>query len=224
MEKSGSRRPAIITPTKVGRALGGHLPPPGAKIGLLGGSFNPAHQGHLQISLEALRRLGLDEVWWLVSPQNPLKPQNGMAPLSERVTKAQELARHPKIRVTPLESLLNTQFTADTLRKLRKSLPKAHFVWLLGADNLYQLEKWHNWQQIFDETVVAIFDRPSYALRALAGKAARTFASYRMDERSARRLARSKPPAWVFLHTPLNPLSATQIRSGQVRSGQSQFL
>lgn len=184
----------------------------GRKIGLLGGSFNPAHAGHRDISLAALKRLGLDEVWWMVSPQNPLKPEAGMASFAERMAGAQALARHPRIRVSDIEALLGTRFTAQTLAALRRRFPHERFVWLMGADNLLQVPQWKDWSRIFRIVPVAVLARPSYSLRALAHKAARRFAKARVPERSARTLARRVPPAWIFLHGRLNPLSASAIR------------
>jgi len=203
------------THARLAAVLGGRLPPPGAKIGLLGGSFNPAHQGHREISLEALNRLGLDEVWWLVSPQNPLKPIAGMASLETRLAGAAARARHPRIRVTGLEAALGTLYTADTLRVLTRRFPRVRFVWLMGADNLIQIDRWQGWPQIFHTVAVAVFDRPTYSLRASAAKAARRFAPWRLAEGKARRLPGRKPPAWVFLHIRLNALSGTRIRAGR---------
>ena len=203
----------LATRNRIAGALGGALPPPGARIGLLGGSFNPAHRAHRDISLEALKRLELDQVWWLVSPQNPLKSSTGMADLDSRLERAKTVAGHSKIRAAALESLLGTRYTVDSLRALTNRLPRVQFVWLMGADNLIQVEKWQNWPQIFHAVPVAIFDRPSYALSALAAKAARRFARYRVLDRNARDLASMEPPAWVFFHNRLNPLSATEIRS-----------
>jgi nicotinate-nucleotide adenylyltransferase len=179
----------------------------------LGGSFNPAHEAHRLISLEALKRLGLDEVWWLVSPQNPLKPVAGMASLDERLAGARNLARHPRIRATDIEDLLACHYTADTLRALTRRFPRVCFVWLMGADNLIQLTKWKDWPTIFRVVVVAVFDRPSYSLRAIAARAARRFARYRLDQDRARGLTGHEPPAWVFIHGRLSTLSATQIRA-----------
>ncbi len=213
--QSGARARALPTPARLAAALGGRLPPPGARIGLLGGSFNPAHAGHRHISLAALRRLGLDEVWWLVSPQNPLKPAAGMAAHPDRVARATAVAGHPRIRVTGLEAVLGTGYTADSLRTLARRFPRARFVWLMGADNLIQIEHWQAWPQIFHAVVIAVFNRPSYSLRASAAKAARRFARWRLDESKARRLAAKRSPAWVFLHIRLNALSGTRIRTGR---------
>ncbi|PPR63362.1 MAG: nicotinate-nucleotide adenylyltransferase [Alphaproteobacteria bacterium MarineAlpha4_Bin2] len=165
------------------------------------------------ISLIALKRLGLDEVWWLVSPQNPLKPVSGMAPLAERVGSARIIADHRRIKVSDIEARIGTHFTRDTLKRLTQRRRRYNFVWLMGADNLIQFPKWQGWQEIFKIVPIAVFDRPSYSFRGLAGVAATRYASYRMPERYALGLSRRSPPAWVFLHSRLNPVSATQIRS-----------
>jgi nicotinate-nucleotide adenylyltransferase len=182
-------------------------------IGLLGGSFNPAHAGHRHISELALKRLGLDEVWWLVSPQNPLKPVAGMAPFAERLAGARAIARHPRIRVTAMEADLKTTYTAETLRRLTRRFPHIRFVWLMGADNLAQIHHWKDWTQIFNTVAVAVLARPSYCLRALANLAAHRFSRNRVSESESGALRRRRPPAWVFLVGPLNPLSATAIRA-----------
>lgn len=181
-------------------------------IGLLGGSFNPAHRGHELISRHAIARLALDEVWWLVSPQNPLKSKDEMAPLADRIASAERAARHPRIRPMALESRLGTQYTADTLTVLKKRAPGCAFVWLMGADCLAQIDKWQHWQQIFNTVAVAVFDRPTYSFKALAAKAAVRFKDRRVAMRRSWRLARKEPPAWVFLHTRRDPMSATAIR------------
>ncbi len=181
----------------------------------MGGSFNPAHDGHRHLSLEALKRLKLDSVWWLVSPQNPLKATEGMAPLMERMARAQKVAAHPRIVVTDLEIRLGTRFTADTLRALTKRYARTRFVWLMGADNLIQLPQWQHWTRIFHLAPIAIFDRPTYSQRALSGTAASHFARHRMVERQAGRLADCRPPVWVFLHSRLHWASATKLRERQ---------
>jgi nicotinate-nucleotide adenylyltransferase len=205
----------LLTPARLARALGGFLPPDGCRIGLLGGSFNPAHGGHRHVTLEAMRRLALDEVWWLVSPQNPLKPAAGMSELDERLARARAVARHPQIRATALERDLGTQYTADTLDALAARLPGADFVWLMGADNLAQIDRWDRWTRIFHTVPVAVFDRPSYSFTAVTAKAAQRFARDRLAESRARSLAGTRPPAWVFLHIRRDPRSATAIRARQ---------
>ena len=187
------------------------------RIGLLGGSFNPAHQGHRDISLAALAYLDLDEIWWLVSPQNPLKPVAGMAPFAERMASARAMARHPRIRVTDLEARLGTRFTADTLKTLVTRFPTCRFVWLMGADNLAQISSWRDWTKIFHLTPIAVFDRPTYTNKALTALAARRFRRARKREAALKMLAATPAPAWVFVHHRLNPISATAIRAERAR-------
>jgi nicotinate-nucleotide adenylyltransferase len=165
--------------------------------------------------LLALKHLALDELWWLVSPQNPLKTRDGMAAFTERFKNAKETARHPRIRVSDLEARLGTQYTADTLTTLTKRFPRTHFVWIMGADNLRQISRWKNWMSIFRTVPMAVFDRAPYAWGALASPAAQRFHRNRLRARSAAELAVAKPPAWMFFHTPLHPASATAIRAGR---------
>jgi len=207
----------LPTPARLAAALGGRLPRPGQRIGLLGGSFNPAHAGHRHVSLEALRRLRLDAVWWLVSPQNPLKPEAGMAPFAERLAGAAAVARHPRIRATGLEALLGTRYTADTLSALTRRCRGPRFVWLMGADNLIQVSRWEDWPRIFHSVPVAVLARPTYSLRASSAKAAQRFRHRRLSETRAASLVDAKPPAWALLHIRLSALSATQIRAARRR-------
>ena len=195
--------------------LGGRLPGAGQRIGLLGGSFNPAHAGHRAISTTALRRLRLDAVWWLVAPQNPLKAKTGTAPLRDRVAAAEAVARHPRIVVSGLEETLGTVYTADTLAALTRRFPRVRFVWLMGADNLSQISRWRRWPEIFATVVVAVFDRPTYSLKALAAPAARRFARQRISENVAGHLTEREPPAWVFIRHRLNAQSSTCIRQSR---------
>jgi nicotinate-nucleotide adenylyltransferase len=183
----------------------------------LGGSFNPAHGGHLHLSLLALKHLDLDEVWWLVSLQNPLKPRIGMSPFAVRLEQARRVAGpHPRIVVTDLESRLGaSRYTADTLKAIRCRFPRLQFIWLMGADNLAQLRHWQRWTEIFRTVPIAVFDRPSHSQKALSSLVANCFARRRVRVSAARRLAEMKPPAWVFFHTPLDARSATRIRSDQ---------
>jgi nicotinate-nucleotide adenylyltransferase len=185
---------------------------PKHRIGLLGGSFNPPHEGHRHVSLEALKRLGLDEIWWLVAPQNPLKPAAGMAPFAERLAEAKAFSHHPRIRVCDIETQLGTRYTIDTIAALQALYPRQCFVWLMGADNLAQIRHWRRWRSIFARLPIAVFARPTYCQRALAELAAKRFARARMML-PARRLACSRPPAWAFLPVKLDPSSATAIRS-----------
>lgn len=186
---------------------------PGVRIGLLGGSFNPAHEGHLHISKLAISRLGLDQLWWMVSPQNPLKSTGDMAPFAERMASARAMARDPRIVVTDIEAHLGTRYTAMTLRALKAAFPRARFVWIMGADNLEQIPKWQNWTFIFHAVPIAVFDRATYSFKALASKAAHRFRRFRIRARDARVVFERKPPAWVYFHTPLHPASATEIRA-----------
>ena len=195
------------------------MPGTGQRIGLLGGSFNPAHAGHRAISTTALRRLRLDAVWWLVAPQNPLKSGTDTAPLRTRLTAAEAIARHPRIVVSALEETLGTVYTVDTVAALARRFPRVRFVWLMGADNLVQISHWRRWPQIFATVAVAIFDRPTYSLRALAAPAARRFARQRIGEPSAARLAERQPPAWVFIRHRLNAQSSTRIRRATANKG-----
>ena len=187
-------------------------PIPGGRVGLLGGSFNPAHDGHRYISLEALKRLGLDRLWWLVSPQNPLKSRDGMAPLADRVAHARDVAAHPRITVTAIEQRLRARYTADTLSAITRAYPETRFVWIMGADNLIQIRKWRRWQQIFHTVPIAIFARPSYSSKALNSLSAHRFASSRVDMASAVRLADRKAPCWCFLSLRAHSASATALR------------
>jgi len=185
----------------------------GRRIGLLGGSFNPAHEGHRHISLHALHRLRLDEVWWLVSPQNPLKSAAETASLAKRMERAAMVAAHPRIRVLDLESRLGTQYTIDSLHALRRRYPATRFVWLMGADNWEGFHRWRAWREILHTVPVAILDRPRYSVRSLATKAAQCFRRSRVAERDAWKLPQMTTPAWAFLHIPLHPQSATELRA-----------
>jgi nicotinate-nucleotide adenylyltransferase len=159
-----------------------------------------------------LRGLRLDEVWWLVSPQNPLKPLAGMAAQADRVAAATALACHPRLRVTGLEARLGTRYTADTLRLVFERFPAGRFVWLMGADNLRQIPLWDRWVNVFKSVAVAVFDRSPYSYRALAGKAAVRFGGWRVPSRRAAAVVERMPPAWVYLHMRRHPASASAIR------------
>ena len=188
----------------------------GCRIGLLGGSFNPAHEGHLAITRTALQRLRLHAVWWLVAPQNPLKSTAGMAPLADRLAAARERAQDRRIWVGALEQELGTQYTVDTLTTLTARAPTTDFVWLMGADNLHQMPRWRRWQNIFDTVPMAVFARETYDFRALAGTAAMRYRAARIPASAARHLPGLAPPAWLFFALRHHPASATAIRaSGQ---------
>lgn len=208
----------MTTSLSVIRCLSALRPQSGSRIGLLGGSFNPAHAGHLHISRMALCHLGLDEVWWLVSPQNPLKPAEGMGTLEGRLARARAVAARARgrIRVSPIETAFGTQHTVDTIRALKPRFPGRKFVWLMGADNLIQLPKWKGWQALFGLVPIAVFPRPSYSLRALDSRAAAMFAPHRKKGKGAAgSLADKKPPAWVFLDIRNHSASATRIRENE---------
>ena len=188
----------------------------GGRIGLLGGSFNPAHQAHRHISLIALRSLRLDAVWWLVSPQNPLKSSDGMATLERRIEKAREVADHPDILVSAPEAALGSRYTIDTLDKIAGAFPQARLVWLMGGDSLAAFHLWRRWREIAKRLPIAVVARPGYTVRALSSPAALALAAARQDETRAAQLADMKPPAWVFLRERLDPTSATAIRRSGV--------
>lgn len=186
------------------------------RVGLLGGSFNPAHDGHRHIALLALRRLGLDQVWLLVSPQNPLKSPAETPPQPVRIASARAIAgRHPGLRVSGVEARLGTRYTADTLAALTRRFPRTRFVWLMGADNLAQIDRWARWGTIFRTVPVAIFARGPYSQRALAAKAARRFAPFRLAAGAAHALAATRPPAWVYLPIRRHPASSTALRAAR---------
>ena len=171
------------------------------------------------ISRQALQHLGLDEVWWLVSPQNPLKKAVDMAPLEDRMESAREIVGNQRIRVTDIETRLGTRYTADTLAHLVASFPATRFVWLMGADNMVQITRWRRWKDIFNLTPVAIFGRPTYSLAAMSSKAARCFARSRVPAQRARELADMWPPAWTFMHYRHDATSATAIRAAGSKQG-----
>jgi nicotinate-nucleotide adenylyltransferase len=187
------------------------------RIGLLGGSFNPPHAAHRLITLEALKRLGLDAVWWLVTPGNPLKDVSGLPATDERLALARAEARHPLIKVTAIEEAMGTRYTADTLRLLQERCPGVRFVWLMGADNLLGFHRWGRWREIARMMPIAVFDRPQAGLKAPVSRAARCLAAARLPERAAPRLALARAPAWIFIHGPKSPLSSTAIRAMQAR-------
>lgn len=183
-----------------------------AFIGLLGGSFNPAHAGHVHLSLEAIKHLGLDEVWWLVSPQNPLKSSRDMAPLAERVQSAKALITHKNIRITALEQQLRTRYTVDTVKALQAKFPHTRFVWLMGADNLAQFHRWKKWREILHLLPLAVFDRAPFSHNVLRQKAAVSVAASRVLQPAGRRLFNAQPPAWVYIYMRKHAASASEIR------------
>lgn len=192
---------------------------PGMRVGLLGGSFDPAHAAHREISLTALKRLGLDQVWWLVTPGNPLKDVSHLPGLAERVAAARETARHPRITVTGFDGGSGSRYTIDLLKVLKQRFPGVHFVWLMGADNLAEFHRWKAWPEIFATMPIAVLDRPGYRLKARASQAAKRFAPYYVDETDAAGLALLEPPAWTVLSHKLSGLSSTALRENVLKSG-----
>lgn len=203
----------LIQPRAAGRLA--RLPPhaPGMRIGLLGGSFNPAHDGHVLVTRTALQRLGLDRVWWLVTPGNPLKDNGALPDVARRVAAARRLVRHPRVDVTGLEDQIATRFSHDTLDYLRQRCPGVRFVWLMGADNLAGFHNWQRWRDMAAMVPIAIIDRPGSTLRASRAPAAVSLARYRIDESDASLLPGLVPPAWVFVHGRRSSTSSTQLRA-----------
>lgn len=191
------------------------LPPAGRgmRIGLFGGSFNPPHEGHLLVAQQALKRLGLDAVWLLVSPGNPLKNHHELAPLADRVAATRAVMLHPQIKVTGFEAAHGFRYTYDTLKFLKATHPTAHFVWIMGADNLRDFDRWERWRDIARLMPMAVYVRPGSSRLAPFSKAATTLARYRIDEADAKLLAGCRAPAWVYLHGMMSGLSSSWIRA-----------
>jgi len=187
----------------------------GMKIGLFGGSFNPPHDAHRAVTLLAMKKLGLDRVWWLVTPGNPLKDNKSLPSLDERIGLAQKLADHPRIDVTGFESVINTKYSCDTIAWLLKECPGVDFVWIMGADNLKYFHRWKNWREIFMMLPIAIVDRGGISLSAASGTAAMRFARARVPETKALTLPGRQPPAWIYLHGVKSTLSSTALRNGK---------
>lgn len=185
--------------------------------GLLGGSFNPAHGGHRAISMHAMAALGLDELWWLVSPGNPLKPKKGMAQLPARLASAKRMARRTRIRATAIEAQLGTRYTIDTLRMLVRRYPQHRFIWLMGADNLCQLPRWRDWRKIAAMMPIAVIARPGYNDRAQAARAMGWLRRFVRPADRKRLWTDWRPPALVFLRFPPDVRSATMIRQADPR-------
>lgn len=193
-----------------GRALPAWAP--GLRIGLFGGSFNPPHEGHRLASLVAMRRIGLDRVWWIVTPGNPLKRHEGLPDLDTRIAAARAVAHHPRIAVTGLEAGIGMRYTVDTIRYLKRRCPGVRFVWIMGADNLAQLPRWRRWRELVDLVPIATVDRPGSTFRSLHGRAAAVLAPGRLREADARLLPLCRPPAFVYLHGPRSTASSTALR------------
>ncbi|MET3585531.1 nicotinate-nucleotide adenylyltransferase [Pseudorhizobium tarimense] len=186
-------------------------------VGLFGGSFNPPHEGHLLVAEIALRRLGLDQLWWMVTPGNPLKNPMDLAPLSSRIAMSEQLARNPRIKVTAFEKTLGSPYTALTLAHVKSRNPGVHFIWIMGADGLRTFHRWQRWRSIVSTFPIAVIDRPGSTLSFLSSKMTRSFEWARVDEDDAGILWRKPAPAWTFVHGPRSALSSTSLR--QARPG-----
>jgi nicotinate-nucleotide adenylyltransferase len=184
----------------------------GMQVGLFGGSFNPPHAGHALVAEIALRRLVLDQLWWIVTPGNPLKSSRELAPLAERIRLSEAVAEDPRIKVTAFEAAYRVRYTADTLALVRAKNRGVDFVWIMGADSLRDFHRWQRWRRIMLTFPVAVIDRPGATLSFLSSVAAKTFDYARIDERDAPILARVKAPAWTFIHGPRSSHSSTAIR------------
>ena len=189
------------------------------RIGLFGGTFDPPHDAHLGASLLAMKRLNLDRLWWLVTPGNPLKDTRGLAPLDERIAAARALSHHPRIDITGFEAVINTQYTYDTLRYLKRRCPGVRFVWVMGADNLRSFYRWQNWRGIAGLMPIAVVDRMGTSLYATAGRAGQALGRFRLPEQAAMSLPKHKAPAWIYLHGLKSPLSSTALRALRTRHG-----
>ncbi|MFC7399178.1 nicotinate-nucleotide adenylyltransferase [Chelatococcus sp. GCM10030263] len=185
----------------------------GLAIGLFGGSFNPAHAGHRLASLIAMRQLGLDRVWWIVTPGNPLKNNTGLPSLATRMAQARAVARHPRIDVTGFEAEIGTRYSYDTVAYLKRRCPDTRFVWIMGADNLRSFHRWQQWRRLANLTPFAVIDRPGSTWTASRAPAAIALAGARLRDGEALGLARRTPPAWIFLYGPRSPLSSTALRA-----------
>jgi nicotinate-nucleotide adenylyltransferase len=193
---------------------------PGMRVGLFGGSFNPAHDGHAHVAETARRRLGLDRVLWLVSPQNPLKASHETADLAHRMAGARAKARGPAMVVTDAESRLGVQYTIDAIRRLKARFPRVRFVWVMGADSLASFHRWRGWTEIMREVPVAVVSRPWVSLKSRFSPATRRFTHARIASRRAKMLAGAAAPRWAFLRAPLNFQSSTALRDRLRREGR----
>lgn len=193
----------------------------GMRIGLFGGSFNPPHDGHVLVAEMALKRLKLDQVWWMVSPGNPLKSHKELLPLNDRIKLSKDICDDPRIKVTGFEAAYNLSYTAETLDLIASRNRGVNFVWLMGADNLANFHEWQNWRGIAETFPIAVIDRPGSTLSYLSSKMAKAYAHARLGESDASALPHLKAPAWTFLHGPRSSLSSTALRKA-IKSNTSQ--
>ena len=188
---------------------------PGMRIGLFGGSFNPAHEGHRLVALECLKRLALDRVWIMVSPGNPLKDQSELAPLEARVAETVKRMDDRRLEVTAFEAAHGFTYSWQTLDFLTQAHPRTDFVWIMGADSLQNFDRWERWEDIARMVPIAVYDRPPSGFTATSGKAALALEPFRLREADAKRLAGRQPPSWVYLHGVVSSASSTAIRAAQ---------
>lgn len=188
---------------------------PGQRIGVMGGSFNPPHDGHRIVAETALKRLGLDYLWWVVTPGNPLKQKAGLPPASKRIALARKFASGPRMKLTSFEEDLKTPYTAATLSFLKRRYPLVRFIWIMGADNLASFDRWQNWRGIARAMPVAVVDRPGWRFEALSSHAALALKARRISEANAPAIFKREPPAWVFLTSRLSPLSSSELRRSE---------
>lgn len=186
---------------------------PGQRIGIMGGTFNPAHGGHGIVADTAVKRLQLDQLWIVVTPGNPLKANGGLPPLADRMRDARKFAKQPRMKVTGFEAELGTPYTAAMLAFLKRRYPGVHFVWVMGADNLASFDRWQHWQSIAAAFPIAVVDRPGWRLKALSARAGAALSGRRVPEKLAAGLALMGPPAWTLLTTRLSDLSSTKLRA-----------
>ena len=194
---------------------------PGMAVGLFGGSFNPPHQGHVLVVDTVLRKLRLDQLWWMVTPGNPLKENGNLAKLEQRIQWSRDIVTDPRVKITAFEAARGLRYTAETLRFVKSRNRGVNFVWVMGADNLAGFHRWQDWQQIANTVPIAIVDRPGSTLSYLSSIMAKTFDHARVDESDAAALARMRPPAWTFIHGPRSPLSSTAIRNTRESAARS---
>lgn len=190
----------------------------GMAVGLFGGSFNPPHEGHALVAMNALDVLKLDQLWWMVSPGNPLKDHSELAPLPERLELSETLLDDARIKVTAFEAAHNVHYSADTIDLVRRTYPDVNFVWVMGADSLSSFHKWERWEEIVRRVPIAVYDRPGSSDSLQASVMSQKYLAARLDAAAAESLKRTPPPAWTFIHGPLSPLSSTELREATGRN------